>query len=64
LEWIILGYFWGRWDGYCFGIFWNILRPSAIFCGPVFWYVVPRNIWQPWPDKFSNESEKSVSLCL
>jgi hypothetical protein len=31
----------------------NILWPFGIFCGPLvyfslFWYVVPRKIWQPW----------------
>jgi hypothetical protein len=34
---------------------WYILWPIGIFCGHLlkfcpFWYVVPRKIWQPWPN--------------
>jgi hypothetical protein len=33
----------------------SILRPIGKFCGHLvyvfpFWYVVPRKIWQPWPE--------------
>jgi hypothetical protein len=38
-----------------FLVIWYILWPIGMCCGPLaylstFWYVVPRKIWQPWPN--------------
>jgi hypothetical protein len=50
LQWKVLVYFWQC--GLCTYLVY-ILWPFAIFYGYLvhifpFWYVVPRNIWQPW----------------
>jgi hypothetical protein len=37
----------GPWNGKCWHILWSFSCSFGIF--PPFWYVLPREIWQPWP---------------
>jgi hypothetical protein len=64
LFYVHLVYFMSIWSILCpFGLFYghlvyftaigNILWPFGIFCGHLvyfspFWYIVPKEIWQPW----------------
>jgi hypothetical protein len=43
------------WYGY-FMVIWYILRPFGIFS--LFWYVVPRKIWQPWSEELVRSSDR------
>jgi hypothetical protein len=53
LEWIIVVYF---------TTIWYTLKPFSIYCGHLvyflpFWYIVPRNIWQPWYTYICRENQ-------